>query len=155
MPHAPLTPCAEPRCPTLVTKGRCALHRRQVEQRRGSAYSRGYTKRWQAYRATWLSHYPLCGDGLTGTQDSQCKAQGRVAAAKDVDHIQRVQGEDDPRFYDPMNHQSLCHACHSAKTQRENEGMGGEKSSRSARRETGPRPSRYMHDLKRFQGAQG
>lgn len=37
----------------------------------------------------------------------------------DVDHIIPVDGPDDPRFWDPENHQSLCHACHSAKTMAE------------------------------------
>jgi 5-methylcytosine-specific restriction endonuclease McrA len=38
---------------------------------------------------------------------------------KDLDHIHPVTGPDDPAFYDPANHQSLCHACHSAKTMSE------------------------------------
>ena len=47
----------------------------------------------------------------------------RVEVATVVDHIMPVTGADDPRFYDPTNHQALCERCHNVKRQRE--AMGG------------------------------
>ena len=34
--------CPAPGCPTLFTAGRCAVHRREYEQQRGSRQERGY-----------------------------------------------------------------------------------------------------------------
>jgi 5-methylcytosine-specific restriction protein A len=42
-----------------------------------------------------------------------------MVPATDVDHIVPFQDVDDPRRLDPTNLQSLCHECHSRKTQRD------------------------------------
>lgn len=91
---------------------------------RGNSTQRGYTYRWQRYRKRWLAEHPLCGDRVDGrsSEHSQCMREGRVIAATDVDHIERVTGPNDERFWEPTNHQSLCHTCHSAKTQLEQQG---------------------------------
>jgi 5-methylcytosine-specific restriction protein A len=93
---------------------------------RGNSTQRGYTYRWQQYRKRWLAEHPTCGERSDGpsTQHSQCARDGRVTAATDVDHIERITGPNDSRFWDPSNHQSLCHACHSVKTQTEQAGGG-------------------------------
>ena len=36
--------------------------------------------------------------------------------ATDVDHLERHDGPDDPKFFDMNNLDSKCHACHSRKT---------------------------------------
>jgi 5-methylcytosine-specific restriction protein A len=100
MPRAPLT--HEPR----------RIVRRPREQR-PSANDRGYGSRWRRYRKQFLSQpqNALCRD---------CVRVGLLRPATDVDHIQPVTSRNDPRFWDPTNHQPLCHACHSRKTAREN-----------------------------------
>lgn len=93
---------------------------------RGNSTERGYGYRWQQYRSAWLREHPLCGDRIDGPsgEHSQCARQGRVTAATDVDHIERINGGSDALFWEPSNHQSLCHGCHSSKTQREQSGGG-------------------------------
>ena len=119
------TGCREAGCPRLVAEpGRCAQHtkaqRSADDKRRGSSTQRGYGSRWQRYRAWRLQQpeYTLC---------VMCDAAGRITPATDVDHIVRVNGADDPLFWDRSNHQSLCHRCHSIKTAQEGRerGRGG------------------------------
>ncbi|MCC7423783.1 MAG: HNH endonuclease [Planctomycetaceae bacterium] len=88
--------------------GRRAGTRRRPD-RRPTAAARGYGSRWSRYRRTLLSRpeNALCG---------RCRAAGRTRAATDVDHIDPVESAEDPRFWDPDNHQALCHRCHSIKT---------------------------------------
>lgn len=45
--------CSEPGCPELVETGRCATHRRQREQYRGTRQSRGYDRAHELRRAWW------------------------------------------------------------------------------------------------------
>lgn len=114
-------PCARPGCANLVERGYCAACVKQSpqafgERQRGSAASRGYGRRWQKARAGWLMAHPVCvdPDGLH---------VGVVKLATDVDHIQPHRGNQ-ALFWDSANWQSLCHACHSAKTAREDGGFG-------------------------------
>ena len=103
-------PCASPGCPALTREGRCAVHQpaqrdRSSEGPRPSASQRGYDATWRKRRLMHLRAHPLC---------AEC---GRVAT--DVDHIVPLArggtGADD-------NLQSLCHGCHSRKTNREDGG---------------------------------
>ena len=119
MPKRPLKPCSYPGCPALVADGsRCEKHRKQETQRydqqRGTASSRGYGVRWQRYRIWFLRQNPLC---------VECLKDDRLKPSTDVDHIQAVSGPNDPLFWDPINHQALCHECHSRKTAKENGGF--------------------------------
>lgn len=116
-------PCAWSGCPALVAGGRyCQTHASQVEQRRGTAHARGYTRRWtDHYRPWFLGRNPLCGDRLPGapaTTDSVCASTDRPRAATLVDHIVPHRG-DQQLFWNPMNHQSLCDECHNKKRARE------------------------------------
>lgn len=105
MAQRALRPCCEPGCRAVVPSGRCAEHRRKRERERGSASSRGYDSRWQAYRRAFLNDHPLC---------DECAAQGRTVAATVVDH--RVAHKGDPvLFWDPKNHRGLCKPCHDAR----------------------------------------
>ena len=143
-----LRPCAAPRCRELVTRGRCSACRSaHAKSSRPSSRERGYnTPAWQRFRADWLRQHPLCGDRLTGPnpEHSMCLNENRVTPATDVDHIARVTGPDDPRFLDESAVQSLCHPCHSVKTQREGrDNRGGSKSTGSTSLQTiaQPRPN--------------
>lgn len=75
--------------------------KQQHDQRRGSAASRGYDRRWRKRRAAYLRQHPLC---------VLC---ARVANV--VDHIMPHRG-DRLLFDDESNWQSLCKRCHDRKT---------------------------------------
>jgi len=57
---------------------------------------------WRKLRASVLAEEPLC---------RHCRDAGRATPATDVDHI-----NDDPSDNSRDNLQSLCHECHSRKT---------------------------------------
>ncbi|WP_223295494.1 HNH endonuclease [Granulicella mallensis] len=58
----------------------------------------------------------------------RCKANGDIKPATDVDHIRPFNGKDDTLRLDIDNLQSLCKACHSRKTAKEDGGFGHAKS---------------------------
>jgi len=124
MSLAPLRPCPYPRCRTLIRPParHCRDHARAVDEARPSARERGYnTPQWRGFRAGWLARHPWCGDRQlsVSAEHSRCAAEQLRVIATDVDHIVRLTGPDDPRFFDPMAVQSLCHTCHARKTGRE------------------------------------
>lgn len=116
MPDAPLRPCRWPGCAALVARGYCALHRPPValERPRLSSAQRGYGARWQQAAQAFLRSHPLC---------RQCRAKGKTAAAKVVDHILPHRG-DSGLFWDQANWQALCKPCHDRKTATEDGGFG-------------------------------
>ena len=141
MPAAFLRPCAFPGgCSELVSSGYCAGHQsygRATEARRGTATQRGYGVRWRTFRV-WLRNrmiawhiVPVCGATLPGgpvTTDSECKARGLLVGANPdgsdlhFDHEPPLQPHEqsDPRaICNPLRIQLLCAACHSRKTQRD------------------------------------
>lgn len=77
------------------------------DQQRGTSSDRGYGARWRKYALQFRRENPVC-------MVPKC-----VNPSTDVDHKRRVSGPDDPCFWDPENHQALCHSCHSAKTAHE------------------------------------
>jgi 5-methylcytosine-specific restriction enzyme A len=106
MPTAPLRPCAQPGCPTLVAKGRCQAHRLAYERQRGSPSSRGYNHAWLGIRAQVLREEDHC---------RRCGAGGQPS-----DHVDHIEPFKFVGSNDRANLQRLCHACHSRKTLREN-----------------------------------
>lgn len=116
MPHQQPRPCTAPRCPELVpVGGRCPAHptpRGPTPTPRPSSTGQGYGAPWRRLRALVLAAEPLCVDPF-GVHE------GRPTIATDVDHIvARSRGGSDDRD----NLQSLCHACHSRKTNAEDGG---------------------------------
>ncbi len=87
---------------------------REIDANRASSNERGYDSRWRKARAAYLRKHPLCKAHLD---------RGEIAAATDVDHIKPHRGAK-ALFWDSSNWQSLCHACHSEKTAREDGGFG-------------------------------
>jgi 5-methylcytosine-specific restriction protein A len=78
---------------------------------RPNSYQRGYDRAWARVRLAYLRDNPTC---------VECARTGLVVAATDVDHVQPLKhGRNDARRLDMDELQSLCHACHSAKTRRE------------------------------------
>lgn len=80
------------------------------DERRGTANSRGYGKRWKNYRAVFLAENPFC---------IVCPTE----MATMIDHIIPVNqgdgdltGENDPMFWAPWNHQPLCNRSHRIKS---------------------------------------
>jgi 5-methylcytosine-specific restriction enzyme A len=106
VPTMPPHRCAV--CHTLVLARTCPHCRTRRDLARPNASARGYTStRWRQLRAQKLQHDPLC---------SVCLAAGRTMAATQVDHLDRHDGPDDPRFWDWSNLDSKCASCHSRKT---------------------------------------
>ncbi|PKR57611.1 HNH endonuclease [Thalassospira lohafexi] len=120
MPDLPRKPCALARCGRLSLSGEryCAAHktehRKQQDQKRGSASQRGYGSKWQKARDQFLKEHPLC---------CRCEAVGLVTAATVVDHIIPHKG-DQKLFWRRSNWQSLCKTHHDQKTATEDGGFG-------------------------------
>ena len=106
MPMTPPRRC--PSCRQLVTARRCPTCTSAADRTRGNAAARGYcSARWRKVRAQKLSADPLC---------STCLRAGRMPTATDVDHLERVAGPQDPRFFVWEILDSKCKSCHSRKT---------------------------------------
>lgn len=122
MPTAAPKPCTQ--CAVLVRDGtaRCQAHKVRPGQfgdrRRGTRQERGYGAHWERTRERVLRR----DNGVC--QCSECKQQGRLRAAGQVDHIINkaawlkqhgsLQGVDAD-----SNLQSINAECHKAKTARE------------------------------------
>lgn len=114
-----MTICRHPGCGRLISvAGYCEahakLHQQQSDAQRGTAHERGYNRRWQKARATYLGRNPLC---------KCCGESGRVVVAAVVDHIIPHKG-DQALFWNTSNWQPLCKPCHDSKTAREDGGFG-------------------------------
>ena len=115
MAHAPMKRCAYFGCRVKVPARQryCEEHarerHRQTDSKRPTSAKRGYDRRWRAYRLRYLKEHPLC---------LRCEeVHRRLTPATVVDHIQPVEnGHADPLFWEPSNHQPLCHDCHTWKT---------------------------------------
>lgn len=133
MPVAPRKPCRYSSCNELVRgSAYCEKHtikkeaevrveRIKYDKERGTSASRGYGSRWSTYSKQFRVNNPLC---------VMCLERGKLTKAECVDHIEAVDGKDDLKFWEPTNHQSLCHSCHSEKTVKEDGGLGNQKRER-------------------------
>ena len=128
MPSAAKRAC--PGCGGIVSGGRCTKCRSQKRQGKDvdrlSADDRGYSWKWRNYSTAWRDRHPFCGeraDGKLSAEHSLCAAEDRAVPPAVTDHIVPVRGADDPLFWDPANHQSLCAACHNRKTATEDGGF--------------------------------
>ena len=111
MPQRSFRECNYINCHNLTKETYCPEHTRarydkEVDKKRGSAYQRGYGKKWQRERKLFLVNNPLC---------IGCKSKGIVTASKVVDHIVPHRG-DDKLFWNRRNWQALCKPCHDRKT---------------------------------------
>jgi 5-methylcytosine-specific restriction protein A len=119
------TVCTVPGCPQLTQGGRCAQHRAEAEQARGTARQRGYgAGHEKTFRPAVLARDPIC----TCTGCNSCTpARGRPCAARSVhaDHHPLSRRElaatgENPN--DPKHGRGLCPPCHSAETARHQPG---------------------------------
>ena len=143
MPTAPKRPCSWPNCPTLVTKGRCATHRSQVNRPKGSATQRGYGQAHQSWREDVRLRYgPYCGDpdqrhagtAVVGTVADHIvprkvwdrdEGRARVWLAAILTARGRVAQWTELSEWSLDNGQLLCESCHNSKTARENNNFWG------------------------------
>jgi 5-methylcytosine-specific restriction protein A len=84
--------------------------KRLYDKARGNSAERGYDHRWRKLRRMHLAEFPLC---------RFCHDAGRVVAANEVDHI-----DGNAHNCAPSNLRSLCKACHSGRTARDQSGFG-------------------------------
>ena len=116
MPHAALRLCTYPGCTTLVHSGRCSKHPAINNGRyypRDPSVQRMYnSKEWKRLRRQQLEDEPFCRD---------CAKAGKITKATEVDHEEPHKGDEVKFFHGKL--QSLCHSCHTAKTDRERVGV--------------------------------
>lgn len=118
MPMSPLRPCSYPGCTRLVQSGRCAEH----QVKRDAETHRLYGRRWQARAKAYIASHPWCED---------CLERGEYVPAVDVHHMTAHRG--DPLTFVTSDLMALCKACHTVRTNIENNrvqvhGEGGSKS---------------------------
>lgn len=114
MPDLLAARCAT--CHQPIGRGsRCAACGPAPEAR-ATSRARGYTRRWEQLRRSFLQHYPLCGDRAGDpTGDSWCQRLGLIEPAAHVDHIVPLR-QYRAGHYDWDNLQALCASCHARKT---------------------------------------
>lgn len=120
MPSLPKRPCRHPGCAALVAGGGwCEQHKRPTpgkfgDPERGSRHKRGYGAEWDKRRERILMRdRGLCQECL---RQGRVTPVGAVKYSAFVDHIRpKAEGGTD----DDSNLQTLCKACHQAKTQAE------------------------------------
>lgn len=127
MPGRPKSICRAPGCGKTIDKpGHCDQHKKvvqkQQDERRGTAYERGYDSKWSKARVFYLRKHPLCVN---------CQLTNRLTAANVVDHIEphrlkeAIDSGDEQRimrartlFWDSAgNWASLCATCHNTVAQ--------------------------------------
>jgi 5-methylcytosine-specific restriction endonuclease McrA len=103
--------CATKGCPNRA-HGHCPEHattRQRADTVVHSSDSRLHTQRWRRYSKRFLAVHPFCDGYPRGVHGvlkrlSQC-----------TDHIVPARQCSDARFWDPANHQPLCHDCNRRK----------------------------------------
>ena len=112
MPQRIERPCRAYLCPntTSNSNGYCDEHQTLAKERRGSARSRGYDRRWEKFRVQYLKEHPLCADCLEHPFPGE-----PPQPAIEVHHIHKL--ADYPKLkYDTDNLMALCHRHHSIRT---------------------------------------
>lgn len=111
MPMQPTRYCScSPCCPNRIAKGQrfCAQGQKLKDAQRFNALFRQlyHSERWRRRRREQLRAFPACED---------CEAKGQLREATDAHHRQKPRSE--LEFWTNAL-ASLCHACHSVRTQR-------------------------------------
>lgn len=114
MPQRVERPCRAHLCPNTTSNknGYCDEHQALAVERRGSAYHRGYDKRWAKFRIRYLREHPLCVDCLDKPLPGE-----PVQPATEIHHIQKLRDRPDLKYH-PDNLMALCHKHHSIRTAR-------------------------------------
>lgn len=88
-------------CGRRSEKKHCPRH--TPKDHRPSSTKRGYDRRWERTRASYLASHPTC------------EQHGCEEAAQDVHHLDGL-GPLGPDGHDPGNLEALCHSHHSQRT---------------------------------------
>lgn len=114
--------CSVPGCPEFTRDGRCETHRREAEQRRGSARQRGYGRGHETeFRPGVLAKHPNCV--CTETPHGHAAPCGKPS--KHADHWPLDRRELQARGLnpnDPRHGRGLCGPCHSSETAQQQPG---------------------------------
>lgn len=107
-------PCKYPGCADICgpgADGYCEQHQYKVTpKKQPKREKRLYdSRKWRKAREWFLNRNPLCAD---------CLSRGMTRQANVVDHITPHNGNYE-LFWDTGNWQSMCTACHNAKTGKE------------------------------------
>lgn len=103
-------------CPTLTTGGRCDIHARSADRRRGTARERGYRgAHVTRFRPAVLRRDPMCvcTDEAHG-HGPACLIQSTVADHHPLSRRELVARGLDPN--DPRHGRGLCKPCHDRHT---------------------------------------
>lgn len=123
MPRTPPRPCRKQGCRNFCEQGQCYCNEHRKENHRNyNKYERNEessdfysSTEWRATSKAFREEHPLC---------EECLKSGRIRPAQLVDHIVPIrQGG---AKLDPSNLQSLCNACHSAKSIKEGSRYGND-----------------------------
>ena len=78
----------------------------QTPSKQRQKHRKLYTYQWSLVSKSYRQLHPFC---------VKCEAEGRTGPAEAVDHIKPHKGSYE-LFWDQGNWQSLCNACHNAKS---------------------------------------
>ena len=95
-----------PKTNKISSNIRSKQYKTDYDDKRESAYKRGYDNAWRVIRIQHLQNHPLCFD---------CLKNGRYTPSEEVHHIIKLRDRPDLRD-DPNNLMSLCKSCHSRRT---------------------------------------
>jgi len=114
MPRRPPRPCRNPACRAVCQGGYCGAcaKKYRATDRRPSAAKRGYGRTWRRLRLMKLRRDPIC------------QAEGCTEPASEVDHPRAVRRPEEVLQVTLLELRSLCKACHSKKTAREDGSFG-------------------------------
>lgn len=102
--------------PSAAPKHGVRTHARKHHTTKPSEHEWLYDRKWRRARRVHLAANPLCED---------CKAKGKLIAAKAIDHITPHRSDRD-LFWDTTNWRSLCVPCHNRTTALYDGGFGRE-----------------------------
>lgn len=116
-PNKILHKCNRPGCTKLASERFCPMHMQEYQttrdNKRPSAYRRGYNTAWRKASKGYLTRHPFC---------VKCLSKGIHTPATVVDHIKPHKGNK-TLFWDSNNWQALCKRCHDIKTATEDGGF--------------------------------
>lgn len=116
-PNKVLHKCNRPGCTKLTSERFCPMHMQEYQttrdNKRPSAYRRGYNTAWRKTSKGYLTRHPFC---------VKCLSKGIHTPATVVDHIKPHKGNK-TLFWDSNNWQALCKRCHDIKTATEDGGF--------------------------------
>lgn len=116
-PNKVLHKCNRPGCTKLTSERFCPIHMQEYQttrdNKRPSAYRRGYNTAWRKASKGYLTQHPFC---------IRCLSKGIHTPATVVDHIKPHKGNK-TLFWDSSNWQALCKRCHDIKTATEDGGF--------------------------------